>query len=468
MAGDSPQRQTRVNSRTRLWLAMALAGLVAFGAAAAGLDVRASYGARVTGDEPYYLITAISLAEDRDLDVSDEIAKESFRPFHEIPLDEQTRPLEGGRRVSPHDPLLPLLLAPAVALGGWVGAKLLLAAAAGGLGALLVWIAVRRFQVGIGSAALAAVVFGASAPLAVYGNQVYPELPAAVCVAAGVAALTGRLGTGGLICLAASITALPWLSIKYAPVAATLTLIALVMLARARRVRAAAALGGGLVVMGIVFVAAHLVLYGGLTPYAVGDHFTTGEFGVVGSQPDYAGRSRRLVGLLVDRDFGLAAWQPAWLLVVPAFVSITRARPRGWQTLALPLGVGWLTATFVALTMQGWWWPGRQVVVVLPCAVIGIAWWASGSRARLITLAVSGGVGIASLAWLVVEGLDRRLTWVVDFFTTSNPLYRIWRSARPDYLDVTSTTWVLHGLWILLLALVGLWAWHSRPATTRW
>ena len=451
----------------RLALAMAVAGLVSFAAAAAGLDVRASYGARVTGDEPYYLLTAISLAEDRDLDVSDEIAGGSFRPFHEIPLDEQTRLLEGGRRISPHDPLLPLLLAPTVALGGWVGAKLSLAALAGGLSALLVWIAVRRFQVGTASAALAAAVFGASAPLAVYGSQIYPELPAALCVAVGVTALTGRLRTGGLVCLAVSITALPWLSIKYAPVAATLALIALVMLARSGRGNAAAALGGGLVMMGIAFVAAHLVLYGGLTPYAVGDHFTSGEFTVVGSEPDYAGRSRRLVGLLVDRDFGLAAWQPAWLLVVPAVASLARHRPHGWQALALPLSVGWLTATFVALTMQGWWWPGRQLVVVLPCAVIGIAWWASRSLVRLVTLAVAGCVGIASLAWLIVEGLDRRLTWVVDFFTTSNPLYRAWRSVLPDYLDVTSTTWILHGLWILLLALVALWAWRSNPGATR-
>ena len=467
VAGDSPQRQARLNPRASLWLAMALAGLVSFAAAAAGLDVRASYGARVTGDEPYYLITAISLAEERNLDVSDEITEGSYRPFHEIALDEQTRPLEGGRRVSPHDPLLPLLLAPAVALGGWLGAKWLLAALAGALCALIVWIAVRRFRVGIGAAALAAVVFGASAPLAVYGSQVYPELPAALCTAIGVAALTGRLRTGGLSCLAVSVTALPWLSIKYAPIAATLALIGLAVMWRAGRTSAAAALGGGLAVMAIVFVAAHLQLYEGLTPYAVGDHFATGEFGVVGTSPDYAGRSRRLIGLLVDRDFGLAAWQPAWLLVVPAVFSLAKTRPRGWLALGLPLAAGWLNATFVALTMQGWWWPGRQVVVVLPCAVIGIAWWAARSRARLAILAVSGAAGIASLAWLIAEALDRRLTWVVDFFTTSNPLYRAWRLILPDYLDVTSTTWVLHWLWILLAALVGVWAWRSSPATTR-
>ena len=35
--------------------------------------VRAAYGAQTTADEPQYLLTAISLAEDGDLDVADEL-----------------------------------------------------------------------------------------------------------------------------------------------------------------------------------------------------------------------------------------------------------------------------------------------------------------------------------------------------------------------------------------------------------
>ena len=57
---------------------------------------------------------------------------------------------------------------------------------------------------------------------------------------------------------------------------------------------------------------------------------------MIGSHPDYFGRSRRLVGLFVDRDFGIAAWQPAWLLLIPALGALAGRRPSGGAALALP------------------------------------------------------------------------------------------------------------------------------------
>jgi hypothetical protein len=445
----------------RLGTVMAAVAVVSFVAAAAGIDVRASYGARTTGDEPYYLLTAETLWEDRDLDISDEIEREAFREWHEIPLDEQTKPLEGGRRVSPHDPLLPLMLAPWLALGGWMGAKLALAAMAGLLAALIVWIAVRRFGVSLGTAGTTAAIFGASAPFAVYGNQVYPELPAALAVGVAVAALTGRLKVGGLVALMLATTALPWLSIKYVPVAAILAALGAVALWRTGRSRALLVFAGILSLMALAFVAAHLQWYGGLTPYAVGDHFASGEFSVVGNEPNYPGRAVRLLGLLVDRGFGLVAWQPAWFLIVPASVALLKSRPPRWSALLLPLAVGWLNATFVALTMQGWWWPGRQVVVVLPCAVLAIAWWVGRVGARLTLLVLLGSLGVVTLMWLIADGLNRRISWVVDFYETTNPLYRLWQHALPDYLAPTTMTWVLHGAWLALTLVVAMRA--TRP-----
>jgi hypothetical protein len=216
--------------------------------------------------------------------------------------------------------------------------------------------------------------------------------------------------------------------------------------------------------MGLAFVAAHLQWYGGVTPYAVGDHFTAGEFSVIGNDPDYPGRARRLLGLLIDRNFGLVAWQPAWFLVVPAAVALVRSRPPRWSTLAWPLAVGWFSATFVALTMHGWWWPGRQLVVVLPCAVVCIAWWADRNRVRLAALALLGALGMVTLAWLLADGLNRRITWVVDFYDTTNPLYGLWRHALPDYVNVTATTWVLHGTWLVVVLVAAAW---TRNTSTR-
>jgi hypothetical protein len=371
---------------TRLRLAMAGVGVVAFLVAAAGIWVPATHTTETTADEPQYLLTAISLATDGDLDIADELAGGRWRAFHAVDLPEQTAPLAGGRRLSPHDPLLPLLLAGPVAAGGWVGAKLAMAALAGVLAALLLWTAVRRLGVPLAAATLAAGVFACSPPLAVYGSQVYPELPAALAVLAAVAALTTPAAPGGLaarptLVVGGAVVALPWLGVKYAPVAAAVALVAGWRLARAGRGRRALALAGSLAAAGIVFLVLHRWWYGGWTPYAAGDHFVAGELSVVGAEPDYLGRSRRLLGLLVDRGFGLAAWQPAWLLAVPALAALVRRRPAGWAALAAPLAAGWLVATFVALTMHGWWFAGRQVVVVLPLAALAV-WAVAAARGR--------------------------------------------------------------------------------------
>jgi hypothetical protein len=134
--------------------------------------------------------------------------------------------------------------------------------------------------------------------------------------------------------------------------------------------------------------------------------------------------------------------------------------------LAAPLAIGWLVATFVALTMQGWWWPGRQVVVVLPCAVLLIARWAQESGRRLALLGASGMAGVSVFGWIVWEGLSGRVTWVVDFFETSYPLYRAWSHLLPDYLDADRSTWLLHGAWLTFFIVLGMWAWKREARGT--
>ena len=438
----------------RVWWVMLAVGVLALLAAAAGILVPATHGTRTTADEPQYLLTAISLAEDRDLDIADELADGRWRAFHALALPEQTELLADGRRLSPHDPLLPLLLAGSVAVGGWVGAKLAMAAMAGLLAALLVWTAVRRLGVPLGTATLATVLLACSPPLAVYGSQIYPELPAALAVLAAAAALTSPAPPSARATLVTgvAVAALPWLGVKYAPVAAAIALVACWRLARAGQARRALALAGSLALAGAAFLVLHRWWYGGWTPYAAGDHFVGGELSVVGTEPDYLGRSRRLLGLLVDRGFGLAAWQPAWLLAVPAVAALARRRPAGWTAIALPLAAGWLVATFVALTMHGWWFAGRQVVVVLPLAALAVAWWTGPDRRRRLLLAMAGAAGVLAFGWLVAEGAAGRVTWAVDFAATTNPLYRAWRLALPDYLAMSRWSWVLHVAWLAFLA----------------
>jgi hypothetical protein len=440
---------------------MLLVGVLvaAWTAPLAGVD--AARDDRTTADEPQYLMTAISLGEDRSLDVADERAEGRYRDFHarSLPVQEATGP--DGRRVSPHDPLLPALLALPVAVGGWVGAKIALAIVAGVLAALMLWVAVRRFGVALGPATLAVLTFSLAAPLAVYGTQVYPEIAAALAVTVSVAALTGPLRRGGIAALALALVALPWLSVKYVPVTVTLGAVSLLLLVRNGRARTATALVAAGVAAALLYAVAHHAWYGGWTVYAAGSHFTAGEATVVGTAPNYMGRSVRLAGLLVDRGFGLAVWQPAFVLLVPALAALVHRRPPGWEAITAGLAAGWLNATFVALTMQGWWWPGRQLVVVLPLAVLAVAWWSTVWAPTRVLLGAGLALGALTYLWVLVEGLAGTLTLVVDFESTTAPVVRALRPLLPDLrLHPAGTEWLL-ALWIGVLAVLAVAGWRS-------
>jgi hypothetical protein len=452
----------------RLGVAMVLTGLAVTLWVAPLVTLRATYGTRVTADEPQYLLTAISLAEDRSLDISDERAEARYRDFHELGLPNQEEPRADGSRLSPHDPLLPLVLAAPVRVGGWVAAKAALAALAGVLAATLVWTAVRRFAVPLGVGVLTVLCFSLAAPLAIYGAQVYPELPAALAVSVAIAAATGPLRRRGLVVLGAAVIALPWLSVKYLPVATALVLVAAVRLWRRGNRRPLVVFLGALGAAGLLYAGLHQVWYGGWTVYARGDHFVQGgELSVSGYDPDYIGRATRLTGLLTDRGFGLAAWQPAFLLAVPALVALVRRRPPGWAALGAPLAAGWLTATFVALTMHGWWWPGRQVVVVVPALVLAVAWWAARYRPARVLVAIGLALGAATVAWLAVDTWTDHIRLVIDFESTTNSFYRLWRLALPDGRLRPPGTALLRALWFAVLGVLAVWGWRSVRTTPR-
>lgn len=450
----------------RLLLLVLSVGVVVTAWTAGAVNARSSYGNQTTGDEPHYLVTALSLGEDRSLDLRDELREGAYRPFHEQGLWEQGKPLSDGRVVAPHDPLLPVLLALPVTFGGWAAGKGMLAVTAGALAALLVWVAVRRFGVGAVPASVTVLAFSLSMPLTAYANQVYPELPAALAVAVAVALLTGRLRAWGVVGAAVAIIVLPWLSVKYAPVALAVGALLLVALWRDGRARDAWIVMGALAAAGAAYLVAHQLIYEGWTVYAAGEHFDAGgELSVMGYEPNYAGRAWRLVGLLVDRHFGLAAWAPVYLLAVPALVALARRRPQEWAVLVVPLVAGWLNATFVAQTMHGWWAPGRQVVVVLPLVVLAVAWWVGQRRALTWVVGGLGAVGAITWLWLVAEVLELERTLVVDFWETEALTYRAWSALLPDG-GLFSTDRVGLLAWTAVLAVLGYAGWRSSvPAS---
>ncbi len=441
---------------------MLFVGLFVFGISAIAIPSRSTYGAQVRVDEPQYLLTALSIGEDLNLDISDEIEEEKFRTFHEVGLNTQTIDMNSsGQRLSPHDPLLPLLLSGPMRIGGWVGARVLLAIFAGLLASTTLWVAVRRFKVSPKIAAWVVGSFGAAPPLCSYGSQIYPEVPAALAVILAIATITGPRSKWNSIGFVLSITALPWLSIKYLPVALTIFLLASLSNKKTERKRISTSTAVVFDLMAAIYLLFHQLVYQGWTVYSAGDHFVGSEFEVIGGDPDIWGRSNRIIGLLVDKGFGLAAWTPSFLILPIAIAFNCKKKVNNWNYLILPFLIGWSTATWVAFTMHGWWWPGRQTVVVLPLGIIAIAILLDHFQKFLLPTIVATAIGSIGWVWIAVETQTGRRALIVDFEETSWPWYKIWSKIFPDFHRMpTNTTWIAT-FWALALLLLMAIGWHS-------
>nr|BFE83105.1 hypothetical protein GCM10020093_057060 [Planobispora longispora] len=123
--------------------------------------------------------------------------------------------------------------------------------------------------------------------------------------------------------------------------------------------------------------------------------------------------------------------------------------------LLLPLAAGWLTATFVALTMNGYWWPGRQTVVVLPLALLLILAFLRDRPRWLHRTGLALGVaGLVTYAWLLIDGYAVRITWVSGFERVGSPLHQGLRPLLPDYRAGWDGFWPLHLTWALVSLLL--------------
>src|SRR5574338_1365435 len=114
--------------------------------------------------------------------------------------------------------------------------------------------------------------------------------------------------------------------------------------------------------------------------------------------------------------------------------------------------------------MHGWWWPGRQVVVVLPGVVLAVAWWfdrvVGWARARA-PFAAATAFGLLAWWWLQVEVARGTRTVIVTFAQTTNPLSKAWRLVLPDDRQMAVVDGVRLAAWIVVLVVTAAVAWHQ-------
>ncbi|MXW24001.1 MAG: hypothetical protein F4Z96_05000, partial [Chloroflexi bacterium] len=141
------------------------------------IDIRATRGASITADEPFYLMTTESLIRDGNLDLRNQFRTRAYQAFFDHPLGlwTQSVPLEDGRVLSPHNVGLSVLLLPGFAIDGLVGAQVQLVLIAALTWALAYVLALRL------TGARPWLVWGATALVAlsatgyIYSSEIYPE-----------------------------------------------------------------------------------------------------------------------------------------------------------------------------------------------------------------------------------------------------------------------------------------------------
>lgn len=444
-------------------------GLVVWLAGCAAIPV---WGAsnRLVGDEPHYLLTTQSIISDGDLDIANQYAGRAYADYHASDLPPQDAARADGVRLAPHGVGLSVLLVPGFALGGWEGARaeLALVAALALVGAGM--LAERFVREPRWAAPWAGAVLGLTAPMWVYATQVYPEVPAAAVVVGGALLVTGTMRHRRPVlvacALACAVGTLVLLGIKYLPVAAALGVVSLVRLRHSRGallVMCAASLA----LVGAVF-AWTLVEFGGPTTYATNRFYQgASEAAILQDNAGGLARTPRVVALAFDRNFGLVRFAPLWMLVLAAgAVLVSRRRP-AWPLAVLVL-VQWATAVWLALTMRGWWFPGRQVVTALPLLVPALAFAFALVPRLTAVLAAWSALWGAVLVW----ALDtRRVGAGRDPFLAPVPGFSTFGRLLPSFHDPGAGDWLRLTAWLVLTAAAGVWLWRlsgtPRSSATR-
>ena len=369
-----PARQNAISwvKGKELLLAAAALFLLLCAAYSFSIDIRATRGAAISGDEPFYLLTTQSLLADGDFDLTNQYETRSYKSFFDHPdeLWRQSVPQPDGDLLSPHNPGLSFLVIPGFGLGGLAGAQiqlLVMGAATMALAfvladrltgrRLLSWVAtlgaaterdgvhllhgdISRVPRRAGAGSLAA--GGDTGADSGCGRRAVAGSPPHGHVLAGdQVCATGIAGSGvfpakggtewansfsrGRLCLGRILRLVPPAPVRQPD-----------PLRRERGLRR---------------------MEQRRNPrwaHRVGREGTT-----------------ELWGLFIDRRFGIGRWAPLLLAAVPGLALLVVSRPACRLILGLIAGQ-MLIATFVAITMMGWWFPGRTLLTVLPLLIVPV------------------------------------------------------------------------------------------------
>ena len=308
---------------------------------------------RVSGDEPHYLLMAQSLWREGDLDLADNLAREDWRENTPGPVRPHFgAPRADGRPFPAHSPGLPLVLAPVYAAGGRLLCVVVLALSGAGV-TVVAWRLAAQAG-GTGEGAFVAWLAALGPPVAFYSFHVYTEVPSALAAGGALALLLGPGSVASAASAALLAAALPWLHVKMIAAAAALGMVAAIRL----RGRPLAVFCAVATVCAGGYLAYYYVIFGTASPLAIYGGLPAGQRG---------SPVRALVGLLLDRSYGLLWHAPVFLI---ALAGLSEA----WRRRLWPHALLAVAALAPVLWWRMWWGgqcpPARFLVPLVPLLAV--------------------------------------------------------------------------------------------------
>jgi len=433
-----------------------------FGAVAWRLTTTVQYP---SGDEPHYLVITQSLLTDHDLTIENNHQRGDYRAYFPLPLrpDYLTRGKD-GQIYSIHPVGLPILAMPAFAIAGYRGVVTMLVLMAG-LAATLMWRWARDVS---GSAAAATFAWAATAltgPFLFNSFTVYPEVPGALAVLTVLAWRPESTSTTTQIVRGIALGALPWLSTKYAVMAAAATLVVAV---RARwQLRSLIVMCLTSAILGASWFGFFYWIWGTLSPsapYGRSDPMTLTNLAHGGP------------GLLFDQEYGIVTYAPVLALALVGLVQMLRAGgSEARRALEVKVVLGALVVTVGAFHI---WWggsaaPGRPVASAVLLLGIPLASFFARTRSQPTARAACHVLLAVSFALAVVlatrQGgslLHNDRDGAATLFEWMSPTWPL-TDVFPSYIGQTQTlpSGALRTIgWLMLGGLV---AWAARLINPR-
>jgi hypothetical protein len=353
------------------------------------------------GDEPHYLVITQSLLRDRDLKIENNHLRGDHREYLDGPLrpDYLTRGVD-GQIYSIHPVGLAFLAMPAFAIGGYPGVVVMMVLMAA-LAAALFWQWARDVTTSTAAATFAWAAAALTTPYLFNSFTVFPEIPAALALMIAVAWRPESVSMPVMAVRGLALASLPWLSTKYAPMAAVATIVVIVRAGskgpgllkfRGPGLRPLAALLAPMAVSATGWFAFFYWIWGTFSPSApYGSAQATTLTTLVRGGP----------GLLFDQEYGVIAYAPVLGL---SFVGIALMLRSGGDAARRALEVvfmmGALLATVGAFYL---WWggtasPGRPLASGVLLLGIPIAWLFGSAASRPAARAVCHVLLASSLA----------------------------------------------------------------------